>query len=69
MKNDTIQAIRADVLAQLKKVTQANSPNMFERIQTKSGYAQMEAEILRRMLRFKMPASAVIPQIETEYQE
>lgn len=58
--------LREEVLHQLRKVTEANSPNLFQMIQSKEGYRAAEEMILRKVLRDQMIPSAVTPQMESE---
>lgn len=58
--------LREEILHQLKRVTKANSPNIWSRIQTKQGYAKLEEQIIMRVLNNHMVPAAVIPQMETE---
>ncbi len=70
-KSDTAkveQELRKEILKQLKRVTKANSPNIWERIQTKEGYAKMEEQIIHRVVHQHMVPAAVIPLMETEFE-
>jgi hypothetical protein len=58
--------LRNEILKQLKKVTKANSPNIWERIQTRDGYAKIEEQIIYRVVNQHMVPAAVIPMMETE---
>jgi DNA repair protein RadC len=64
--NKVEKAIREEILKQLKKVTKANSPNIWEHIQTKEGYLKMEEQIIYRVVHQHLVPAAVIPQMETE---
>jgi len=59
--------LRENILVELRKVTQANSPEIFERIQTKEGYRRLEAVIIERVLLQQIIPAAIIPQLEMEY--
>ncbi|HBG69673.1 MAG: hypothetical protein A2W93_12090 [Bacteroidetes bacterium GWF2_43_63] len=59
--------LREEILHQLKRVTKANSPNVWERIQSKNGYAKLEEQIIMRVINNHMVPAAVIPQMETEF--
>lgn len=58
--------IREEILNQLKKVTRANSPYVWERIQTKAGYAKIEEQIIYRVVNQHLVPAAIIPMLETE---
>jgi DNA repair protein RadC len=60
------QELRAEILHQLKKVTKANSPNIWERIQTKERYAKLEEQIIHKVINQHLVPAAIIPQMETE---
>lgn len=59
--------LREEILRQLKKVTKVNSPNVWERIQTKQGYKKLEEQIIQRVISQHLVPAAMIPQIENEY--
>jgi hypothetical protein len=61
--------LRSEILSQLKKVTPANSPAIFEQIQTPQGYARIENQVIRRVISQRLVPAAVIPQLETELSE
>lgn len=58
--------LREEILKQLKKVTKANSPNIWERIQTKEGYLKLEEQIIYKVINQHLVPAAIIPQMETE---
>jgi DNA repair protein RadC len=58
--------LRDEILKQLQRVTQANSPNLYEIIQSKDGYKKVEEMVIRKVLHDQMIPSAVIPLIESE---
>jgi DNA repair protein RadC len=60
------QELREEILHQLKKVTKANSPNIWERIQTKERYAKLEEQIIYKVINQHLVPAAIIPQMETE---
>jgi len=60
------QELRLEILKQLRKVTKANSPNIWQEIQTQSGYRRMEEKIIREMMHKQLIPAAIIPQIESE---
>lgn len=57
---------RHEILKQLKKVTRANSPTIWQRLQTKEGYASIENIVIQRSISGRLVPAAVIPQLETE---
>jgi hypothetical protein len=61
------EKLREEVLRQLKRVTEANSPALFSMIQTKEGYAHAEEMIIRKVLHDQLLPAAVIPLIEQEF--
>jgi DNA repair protein RadC len=61
--------LRDEILLQLKKVTQANSPQIWQRIQTKEGYRILEEQIIGRVLSQQIVPAAIIPQMECEMDE
>ena len=68
MPNDLEQKLRAEIFIQLKKVTQANSPNLYEMIQSSNGYLQVEQMVIEKVLHDQMIPAAVIPFLESEMQ-
>lgn len=60
------QKLREEILMQLKKVTQANSPNLFAMMQSPQGYEQAEQMVIRKVLHEQMVPAAVIPMLESE---
>lgn len=58
--------LREEIFRQLKKVTQANSPHVWEQIQTQDGYLKMEEKIIYKVISDHIVPAAVIPQIEME---
>jgi len=58
--------IREEILRQLKRVTKANSPNIWERIQTKEGYSKLEEQIIYKVIHQHLVPAAIIPQMESE---
>lgn len=64
--NHLEQKLREEILKQLKKVTEANSPNLFEMMQTPQGYEQVEQMVIHKVLHDQMVPAAVIPMIESE---
>jgi hypothetical protein len=58
--------LREEILKQLKKVTLANAPNLFEMMQSPQGYEQVEQMVIRKVLHDQMVPAAVIPMIESE---
>jgi hypothetical protein len=66
--NELEQKLRAEIFNQLKKVTQANSPNLYEMIQSTNGYLQVEQMVIEKVLHDQMVPAAVIPLLESEMQ-
>ena len=60
------QKLREEILRQLKKVTSANAPNLFEMMQSPKGYEQVEQLVINKVLHDQMVPAAVIPLLETE---
>ncbi len=58
--------LREEILKQLKKVTKVNSPNIWERIQTREGYAKLEEQIIYKVINQHLVPAAIIPQMESE---
>lgn len=65
-ENSLEQQLRSEILLQLKKVTLANSPNLFSMMQNKAGYARVETMVIRKVMHDQMIPSAVIPLLESE---
>lgn len=62
-----IEAMRNRILKALKQVTPANSPAIYAMIQSPEGYAQVEQQVLEKVLRDNRIPEAVIPQIEMQW--
>lgn len=60
------QKLREEILKQLKKVTGANSPNLFAMMQSPQGYEQAEQMVILKVLHDQMVPAAVIPMLESE---
>ena len=58
--------LREEILKQLKKVTLANSPNLFQMMQSPLGYEQVEQMVIQKVLHEQMVPAAVIPMLESE---
>ena len=58
--------LRTEIMAQLKRVTSMNAPNVWKLIQTESGYRDMENRIIRMVATEGLTPSACIPHIENE---
>lgn len=65
-ESGTEQQLRQEILTQLNRVTISNAPEVFELIQTESGYRNMEQRIINLVIRDRITPSACIPQIENE---
>ncbi len=61
--------LRDDILRQLRKVTMVNSPHIWQKIQTREGYQNLEEEIIRRVVALQIVPAAIIPQMEMEMEE
>lgn len=61
----TEKQVRQEVYNALQMVTAANAANVFEGIQTESGYQNIEDMMINMMIDDNMTASATIPHIET----
>jgi hypothetical protein len=61
--------LRDEILLQLKKVTRANSPQIWNKIQTKEGFRILEEQIIERVLSQQIVPAAIIPQMECELDE
>lgn len=66
-ENEGIRLLRERIFTNLKTVTKANSPILFERIQSKEGYQKLEREILDRCIRENRIPEAIIPQMEMQW--
>lgn len=66
-EEDLILAIRERIMKALKALSAANSPNLHAMIQSPEGYAQVEAQVLDRVLRDNRIPEAVIPQMEMQW--
>lgn len=58
--------LRTEIYNSLKNVTKENCPNIWNRIQTKKGYAQIEEMIINMVINDHITPSSCIPQIESE---
>jgi DNA repair protein RadC len=61
-----VRELREEILHQLKRVTKANSPNIWERLQTKESYAKLEEQIIYKIINQHLVPAAIIPQMESE---
>lgn len=61
------EQVRSEVAAALEKVTQANSPEVWQRIQTPTGYAAMEERVILSMIATGLTPAGIIPQLEQEF--
>lgn len=64
---DIEKELRLEIKSQLEKVTEANSPELFSRLQTPEGYAGIEDVIINQVVATGVTPAALIPQLETEY--
>lgn len=58
--------LREEILKQLKRVTEANAPNLYELLHSREGYAKAEEMVIRKVIHDQMIPAAVIPLIEQE---
>ena len=58
--------LREEILKQLRRITEANAPNLYELLHNKEGYKKAEEMIIRKVLHDQMIPAAVIPLIEQE---
>jgi hypothetical protein len=61
--------LRTEIMAQFKRVTPHNAPNVWKLIQTESGYRDMENRMIRMVATEGLTPSACIPHIESEFSE
>ena len=67
VKNSSVETkLREEILKQLKRVTEANSPNLYELLLNREGYAKAEEMVIRKVIHDQMIPAAVIPLIEQE---
>jgi len=66
-EDDIVSNLRVRILRALKRVTRANSPNIYRMIQTSEGYAKVEQVILDKVLSDNRIPEAVIPQLEMQW--
>lgn len=62
-----VQELRNEILEELTRCTEANSPIIYEMLNTADGYKQLEELIIVRIIRTTLPPSAIIPQLEQEF--
>jgi DNA repair protein RadC len=63
---DLVNELRKEILLQLKKVTPANSPNLYNMLNTEEGYGAVEKMVIERMLKTQLVPAAIIPMIESD---
>ena len=63
---DLENQLRAEIMAQLRRVTTLNAPNVWKLLQSESGYRDMENRIVRMVAVEGLTPSACIPHIENE---
>jgi proteasome lid subunit RPN8/RPN11 len=66
VKSELEDELRQEILRQLKRLTEVNSPNLFQMIQTPQGYEETEKMIINKVLHDHMVPAAVIPILESE---
>lgn len=63
---NTEQSLRKEIMQQLHRLTPANSPNLYLKVQTEKGYQLFEQRIIEKVIRDGITPAAVIPQLEME---
>jgi ABC-type glycerol-3-phosphate transport system substrate-binding protein len=64
--------LRIEIKAQLSKVTNANSPNVYNAIYNKNGsldlhgYGRIESKLIQKIIAGQLTPAAAIPQLEQE---
>lgn len=58
--------LRTEILNALRNVNADNCPNLWKRIQTRQGYAQVEEMIINMVINDNIAPSSCIPQLESE---
>ncbi len=66
VKSELEDELRQEILRQLKRLTEVNSPNLFQMIRTPQGYEETEKMIINKVLHDHMVPAAVIPILESE---
>lgn len=66
VNSQSINHLREEILKQLKRVTQANAPNLFALVNSVYGYNKVEEMVIRKVIHDQMVPAAVIPLIEQE---
>lgn len=66
VSSDVEKKLREEILKQLKRVSEANSPNLYELLHTKEGYAKAEELVIRKVIHDQLIPAAVIPLLEQE---
>lgn len=66
VKSAKVIQLREEILRQLKRVTEANAPNLFALVNSKNGYSKVEEMVIRKVIHDHMVPAAVIPLIEQE---
>lgn len=61
--------LRTQIKNALMRVTKGNSPEIYRRIANKEGYLRIENMILNRMITSVQTADAIVPQLESEFNE
>lgn len=59
-----MKAVRKNIKQALQTVTTKNAPRVYDSLQTKVGYKNIEDMVLNMMIDNNMTASATIPHIE-----
>jgi ABC-type glycerol-3-phosphate transport system substrate-binding protein len=71
-KNDLEYQLRMEIKEQLRKVTRANSPNIYAAIHHSNGslnlkgYARIEGKLVQKIIAGQLTPAAAIPQLEQE---
>lgn len=64
---EIVNGLREEILLQLKKITPANSPNLFQMLNNEDGYSAIEKMVIDRVLKTQLVPAAIIPMIESDF--
>ena len=63
---NTEKKLRENILHELKKLTNENSPVLFSMLKTEGGYKQVEKIIIEKVIKENILPIAIVPQLEME---